>query len=96
MIDHWGAHPVRDFDADLGDILNQRWSSDLMQRMGITYKDMVHLGLTPTSMSLFTHITLRGWAQLGLTRSDVARVPEAVLARLFDNMTKQDVMRSLR
>lgn len=96
MVDLWGVHPVRDFEVDLGGILDQRWSAELMQRMGVTYKDMVQLGLTPTSMSLFNHITLRGWSLLGLCRADVARVPEAALSRLFDNMTKQDVLRSLR
>ena len=95
MVDPWGAHPVRDFGADLGDIAGQRWPAELMQRMGVTYQDLKELGLTPEGMVLFTHITLHGWAQLGLTRADVVHVPETVFARLF-RMTKADVLRSLK
>jgi hypothetical protein len=96
MVELWEAHPVRDFEADLGDILGQKWTAETMQTMGLTYMDMVLLGLTPASMSMFTNVTLRGWALLGMSRADVARTPEAVLSRLFDGMTKQDIMRSLK
>ena len=95
MADPWAAHPVRDFGADLGDIAGERWPADLMQRMGLTYHDLVGIGLTPASMWLFPHVTLLGWSQLGLTRADVIAVPEASLVRLF-RMTKQDVLRSLK
>ena len=95
MIDPWGAHPVRDFGADLGDVAGQNWPADLMQRMGVTYQDLVGVGLTPPSMALFSSITLLGWGQLGLTRAEVAAMPEPVLARLF-RMTKADVMRSVK
>ena len=96
MVDLWGAHPVKDFGADLGDICAVKWSAETMQHMGLTFNDLVQLGLTQHNMALFTHITLRGWALLGLSRADVVRVPDFVLARLFDNMTKADVMRSLK
>jgi len=95
MIEPWGAHPVRDFCADLGDIAGQLWPADLLQRMGVTYQDLVGIGLTPSSMALFSNVTLLGWAQLGLTRAEVAAIPEPVLARLF-RMTKADVMRSVK
>jgi hypothetical protein len=95
MIEPWGAHPVRDFGADLGDIAGQNWGPDLLQRMGVTYRDLVDVGLTPPSMALFTNVTLMGWAQLGLTRADVACIPEPELVRLF-RMTKADVMRSVK
>jgi len=95
MVDPWGAHPVRDFRADLGDVIAQRWSADAMARMGLAYADLVDLGLTPDSMALFTTLTLVGWAQIGLSRAAAAAIPEGALARLF-GMAKQDVLRSLR
>jgi hypothetical protein len=95
MVEPWGAHPVRDFKADLGDIAGQNWPADLLQRMGVTYQDLVGVGLTPASMALFSSITLLGWAQLGLTRAEVAGIPEPMLVRLF-RMTKADVMRSVK
>ena len=95
MIDPWEAHPVRDFGADLGDLAGQNWPAELMQRMGVTYRELVDIGLTPSSMALFRNVTLFGWSQLGLTRADVAAIPEPLLVRLF-RMTKADVMRSLK
>jgi hypothetical protein len=96
MQDPWGAHPIRDFSADLGDIIAQRWSAEVMHGMGLTFADLVDIGLTQHNMALFTHITLRGWAVLGFSRADADRIPHAVLARLFDNMTKADIIRSLK
>jgi len=95
MADLWGAHPVRDFKADLGDVAGFRWSADAMVKMGLTYGELVELGLTPGSMAIFTHVTLHGWGQLGMTRADAALVPDPVLIALF-NMPKQEVLRSLK
>ena len=95
MAELWGAHPVKDFRADLGDVAGFRWSVDSMIKMGLTYRDLVELGLTPASMILFTHVTLHGWSQLGYTRADAAQVSEAVLVALFC-MPKQEVLRSLK
>jgi hypothetical protein len=90
----WAAHPVAEFRADLGDVVNQRWSAEQMATMGLHYSDQVDLGLTSFSMGLFTNLTLLGWAHLGLQRQHVEAVPEATLVRLF-GMAKQDVMCSL-
>lgn len=91
----WAAHPVRDFKADLGDIIGLRWPPELMARMGLTYADLVDAGLTAASMGLFTNLTLLGWAQLGFSRDAASAIPEPALVRLFC-MSKQDVLRSLR
>jgi hypothetical protein len=66
-----------------------------MLKAGLTYAELVDLGLTPASMVVFTHITLYGWAQLGMTRADVARFPEPVVVSLF-GLPKQEVLRSLK
>jgi hypothetical protein len=95
MADLWGAHPVKDFKADLGDVAGFKWSADTMLKAGLTYAELVDLGLTPASMVVFTHITLYGWAQLGMTRADVARFPEPVVVSLF-GLPKQEVLRSLK
>jgi hypothetical protein len=91
----WAPHPIRDFHADLVDIVEAKWSADVMHSVGLTYRDLVEIGLTFHNMSFFSHITLLGWAQLGLTRADVTFVPEYTLARLF-GLTKMDVIRSLK
>ena len=91
----WAPHPIRDFHADLVDIVEAKWSADVMHSVGLTYRDLVEIGLTFHNMSFFSHITLLGWAQLGLTRADVTFVPEYTLARLFC-LNKMEVMRSLK
>jgi hypothetical protein len=94
-MEEWTAHPIRDFRADLGDLVAQRWPADVLVRMGVTYADLVALGLTADSMGLLAHLTLLGWSQLGFARADAAAMSEASLIRLF-GMPKQDVLRSLR
>ena len=91
----WAPHPVHDFRADLGDIIETKWSADTMLSVGLTYRDLVDVGLAFSNMGLFSHISLLGWAQLGLTRADVAPVPEPTLVHLF-GLSKLDVMRSLK
>ena len=95
MADLWGAYPVRDFKADLGDVAGFKWNADAMLRMGLNYAELVEIGLTPASMIVFTHVTLHGWSQLGFTRAEAAQVPEPVLVALF-SMPKQEVLRSLK
>jgi hypothetical protein len=95
MADLWGAHPIRDFKADLGDVAGFKWSAETMLRAGLTYAELVELGLTPQSMVVFTHITLHGWSQLGMTRADAAKIPEQCLVALF-GLPKQEVLRALK
>ena len=90
----WSAHPIKDFHADLADLIALRWSPECLIRMGVSYTDLVEAGLTPANMALFD-FTLLGWCQIGLSRNDVQDMPEHVLVRLF-GMSKSDVMRALR
>ena len=91
----WSAHPTRDFQAEVGDLAETKWSVDTMLAMGLTYPDLEHAGLCFSNMPLFSHVRFLGWAQLGLSRAHVADVPEAVLIRLF-GLSKFDVLRSLK
>jgi hypothetical protein len=91
----WGAHPTRDFGADLGDIADAKWSVDTMLAMGLTYADLEDVGLCLSNLRLFTHVSFLGWAQLGLSRAHVADAPEHALVRLF-GLSKFDVIRSLK
>jgi hypothetical protein len=91
----WGAHPTRDFGAEIGDIADARWPVDAMLAMGLTYTDLEGAGLCLSNIRLFTHVSFLGWAQLGLSRAHVIDVPEPVLIRLF-GLSKFDVLRSLK
>ena len=90
----WSAHPIKDFRADLADLISMRWPPELLVRMGVTYADLVDIGLTPANMALFD-FTLLGWAHVGLTRAVAHCIPDPALSRLLGT-PKQDVLRALR
>ncbi len=90
----WEAHPIRDFKADLADLIGMQWPADCLTRMGVTFADLQALGITAETMGLFKY-TLLMWAALGFQRSHAEQVPPNTLFRLF-KMSKQDVLASLR
>jgi len=89
----WDAHPIRDFKADLADLVGAHWPHETLIRMGVTYDDLLGLGLTAETMNLFGY-TLMMWASVGFRRSHAEPIPPNTLYRLF-GMTKQDVLASL-
>ncbi len=93
-LSQWGAHPIRDLNADLGDIIHMRWPAAVMAKSGVTYSDLVDAGMTHDSMGLFGY-TLCDWRVLGFTASDAERLHASALARLF-NLTAADVIKCLR
>ena len=90
----WDAHPIRDFKADLADIVGMHWPQEALARMGVDYEELLGLGLTPETMNLFGY-TLMMWASVGLRRAHAEAIPANTLFRLF-GMAKQDVLASLR
>ncbi len=94
QMEPWAAHPIKDFHADLADLIALRWAPELLVRMGVTYADLVEIGLTPANMALFD-FTLLGWAHVGFSRAVAQGIPDPALSRLF-GMPKQDVLRALR
>ena len=90
----WDAHPVRDFKADLADVIGMHWPTETMVKMGVTYEDLTGLGLTAETMILLNY-TLMMWATMGFRRHHAEPVPPPTLYRLF-GLAKQDVLASLR
>jgi len=90
----WDAHPIKDFKADLADMVGTHWPHETLGRMGVTYDDLLGLGLTPDTMNLFGY-TLMMWASTGFRRSHAETIPPNTLFRMF-GMAKQDVLASLR
>jgi hypothetical protein len=95
MVNLWNAQAISDFKADLCNICGMQWPAETMIKVGVEYDDLVAIGLTEQLMTLFTHLTLLGWAQLGFTRDDASAMSEAACTRLF-GLPKTDVLRSLR
>lgn len=90
----WDAHPIKDFKADLADLVGMHWSHDTLSRMGVDYEELLGLGLTPETMNLFG-FTLMMWSSLGFRRGHAEAIPANTLLRMF-GMPKQDVLTSLR
>jgi hypothetical protein len=90
----WDAHPIRDFKADLADLVSMHWPTETMVKMGVTYDDLLELGLTPDTMTLLNY-TLMMWATMGFRRQHAEVIPPNTLYRLF-GLTKQEVLACLR
>jgi hypothetical protein len=90
----WDAHPIRDFKADLADMIGMHWPPETLTRMGVTYDELLELGLTAETMTLFNY-TLMMWFSVGFQRRHAETVPPNTLFRLF-GMSKMDVMACLR
>ena len=90
----WDAHPIRDFKADLADMIGMHWPPEILTQMGVTYDELLELGLTPETMNLFNY-TLMMWANIGFKRHHADEMPHNLLFTLF-GMSKQDVLSSLR
>ena len=90
----WDAHPIRDFKADLADIVGAHWPHETLIRIGVTYDDLLGLGLTAETMNLFGY-TLMMWTSMGFRRSHAETIPPNTLFRMF-GMAKQDILASLR
>jgi hypothetical protein len=90
----WDAHPIRDFKADLADVVSMHWPQDLLARMGVDYDELLTLGLTPETMNLFG-FTLMMWSSLGFRRAHAEDIPANTLSRMF-GMAKQDILVCLR
>jgi hypothetical protein len=91
LLSPWGAHPIRDLKADLGDLIHMGWCAESMRKAGVTYADLVDAGMTPSSMPLFGY-TLYDWSTLGFSEPDAAKLSAPEVGRLF-GLTRADVSR---
>jgi len=94
LLGPWSAHPVKDLKADLSDLINLDWPAETLRKSGVTYADLLDVGLTPETMGMFGY-TLLDWSHLGFCKADAERIPANHLARLF-NLTRADVLRCLK
>jgi hypothetical protein len=88
MCELWTFDVLRDFGADLADVLSQRWGADTLRRMGATYERLARVGLTPETMRLFG-FTARGWAALGMRRENLDALSDAHIHAVFA-LTRQE------
>ena len=88
----WPLHPITHLRADLADILQMRWTSNEMIKVGLTVTDLLTLGMTPTVMSKFG-FTLHCWVSLGLMRTHLIDWTDQDMHCVF-KMTRHNVFSS--
>ena len=91
----WKLHPIGDFKCDLGDIIAAEWTPETMTNLSLNYDALVQAGMTADTMTLFKHVTLAGWVNLGFEKRHASRMNAEQLGRNF-NMHKQDILRALK
>ena len=90
----WTAHPIKDLNAGLDDMIRFQWDAKTMRAAGVTYADLCEAGMTCETMAVFGY-TLYDWSTLGFGRPQAEAIGLADTWRLF-KMQKQDVLRCLQ
>lgn len=91
----WPAHPLLDLGGDLSDIIALRATSKQLKQMGVTYRQLRDVGLTPETMRLM-NLNFQGWIDMGMTNDDtVNHFTDAQLGRVF-LLTRAAVSASFR
>ena len=89
------AHPTKDLTADLADVISFRWSAkgdaNSLRNSGMTYSDLMEVGMTHETMSLFQY-TLFEWDALGFSKTDAEAVPSHFLGLLLPSLKLQHVI----
>jgi hypothetical protein len=88
MCELWTVDVLRDFRADLADVLSLRCGADTLCRMGVTHEGLARVGMTPETMRMFG-FTARGWAALGFRREHLDALSDAHIHMVFA-LTRQE------
>jgi hypothetical protein len=95
MVVPWSTSLTQSFKTlDISDIIRMRWDAKTLQKLGVTYRDLCELGLTPDNMPMLG-LSLHSWSSIGLTRNLAKSIPVGHLERIFRGMTWQGVLASL-
>jgi hypothetical protein len=89
----WNIHPIHDMKCTLSQLALLHWSADALVRVGVTYDDLVKLGLTVQVMPIFG-FTLLDWTTLGLQRKHLGGASDRDCVQVF-GMSKNQVVCSL-
>lgn len=84
------VHPIRHLCADISEIWQMQLTSQQLQSMGVTYQELVDIGLTREIMARWA-FPLSRWHALGLRAEDIEDWPVQDSARAFKLSTQQAV-----
>lgn len=83
-------HPIHHLHASIEQIISMRWSPDELASFGVTYHELVKIGMSPEIMMFFGY-KIVGWQRLGMTIKDLKDFNTNQLLQLFSGMTKTQI-----
>lgn len=89
----WNIHPIRQMRCTLSQLALLHWPAEVFIRTGVTYEDLVAVGLTIQSMPIFG-FTLLNWSLIGLKRNHLENATELECVKIF-GMKKTQILSSL-
>jgi hypothetical protein len=89
----WNIHPIHQMHCTLSQLALLHWPAHVFIRVGITFDDLVGIGLTIQSTPIFG-FTLLNWNYIGFRRCHMENVSELDCVQVF-GMKKAQVMNAL-
>jgi hypothetical protein len=89
----WNIHPIKQMRCTLSQLALLHWPAEVFIRTGVTYDDLVDVGLTIQSIPIFG-FTLLNWSYIGLKRHHLELASELECIQVF-GMKKAQVISSL-
>lgn len=83
-------HPIHHLHASIEQIISMRCSADELASFGVTYQELVNIGMSPDIMPFFGY-KIVGWQKLGMTLMDLKQINNNQLLQLFSGMTKSQI-----
>lgn len=87
-------NPFTDLKADLGEVWAMRWSTELLESMGVTYEQMRVRGLSCDLMAYF-NMPLSAWQRLGFSCKHADALSNDDISRVF-GMPRHELLDILR
>ena len=84
------VHPIHHLKADISELWQMQFNSQQLEAMGVTYRELVDIGLTREIMARWA-FPLARWHALGLRAEDIESWPVQDSSRAFRIPTQQAV-----
>lgn len=89
------VHPIHHLHAGIEQIIHMRCAADELASFGVTYQELVKIGMSPDIMVFFGY-KIVGWQRLGMTIKDLKDFNNNQLSQVFSGMTKNQIYDAFR
>lgn len=84
------VHPIHHLHCSIEQVIHMRCTADELASFGVTYHDLVKIGMSPEIMMFFGY-KIVGWQKLGMTIKDLKDINNKQLLQLFSGMTRSQI-----